>query len=83
MKKSRDETLSIIEEMLNDDLYAGSKDWIASDVIGRVDWLIGCYESERKQCQMWVDMINYANNVFEKRYLFLIMVMLKCLMTKN
>lgn len=73
------EKLRIIEEMLNDDLYAGSKDWIASDVVGRVDLLIGCYESERKQCQMWVDLINYANNVFEKRYLFLIMVMFKCL----
>ena len=73
------EKLRKIEAMLNDDLYAGSKDWIASDVIGRVDWLIGCYESERKQTQMWIEMLNYANDVFQKRYMFLIMVMLKCM----
>ena len=73
------EKLRKIEAMLNDDLYAGSKDWIASDVIGRVDWLIGCYEDERKQSQMWIEMLNYANDVFQQRYMFLIMVMLKCM----
>jgi hypothetical protein len=40
---------------LPDDLYPGSKDWMASDYAGRVEWLHGMYESARREADMWCE----------------------------
>jgi len=37
--------LDAIRSKLPDDLYPGSKDWRESDAAGRIDWLVGMYES--------------------------------------
>jgi len=41
--------LEAIKELLNDDLYAGSKDWVASNTINRIRWLIEMYEGKKEE----------------------------------
>ena len=38
-------TVDRLEALLPTKLYAGSKDWTSSDLVGRVEWLLAMYEN--------------------------------------
>ena len=38
-------TVNRLEALLPTELYASSKDWTSSDLVGRVEWLLSMYES--------------------------------------
>jgi hypothetical protein len=49
-----------LEALLPTSLYAGSKDWVASDVVGRVEWLLAMYESVKADRDALVDQAIFA-----------------------
>lgn len=46
-----------INALLSNDKYPDSKDWMASDAIGRVDWLLSMYEGSKKEVDFWVERV--------------------------
>lgn len=56
------EELKQIKELLHDDLYPGSKDWLAADTIGRIQWLIAMYEGKVQEVNMWVENMCILND---------------------
>ena len=51
--------LHVIKSLLKDDLYK-SKDWLHSDTLGRVEWLIKMVASKNEEIEMWLEQIAYA-----------------------
>lgn len=56
------EELKQIKELLHDDLYTGSKDWLAADTIGRIQWLIAMYEGKAQEVNMWIENMCILND---------------------
>jgi hypothetical protein len=42
-------TVDRLEALLPTELFVGSKDWVASDVVGRVEWLLAMYASAKAE----------------------------------
>jgi hypothetical protein len=45
------EQLARLEELLNAERYAGSKDWREGSLVERVDWLIAMYEAKKAEIE--------------------------------
>jgi hypothetical protein len=50
-------TVTRLEELLPMSLYPGSKDWMSSDVVGRVEWLLAMYENVKADRDRLVDQL--------------------------
>ncbi len=55
--------LEEIEAMLPTELFAGSKDWVAGDVVERVDWLLSMYESCKQERDMYLAQLEMLSNI--------------------
>ena len=49
-----EEIVKKLKEILNDDLYSGSKDWKSSNIVERVMWLISSYESAKEEIEYYL-----------------------------
>ena len=57
-------TVNRLEALLPTELYAGSKDWTSSDLVGRVEWLLSVYESvkaDRDQLVNTIDDVSFTS----------------------
>lgn len=52
--------LEKIQEVLTDDLFPDSKDWVRGNTLERVGWLLSMYRSQKAECDMVWDMLDKA-----------------------
>jgi hypothetical protein len=52
--------VSELRKLLHDERYSDSKDWRASGLVGRVEWLIAMYENEKAENDMVWGMLDRA-----------------------
>lgn len=48
-------TVDRLEDLLPTSRFEGSKDWVQSDLVGRVEWLLAMYESVKADRDALVD----------------------------
>ena len=58
--------LQAIKVLLRDDLYE-SKDWLHSDTLGRVEWLINTVASKNEEIEMWLEQIACARAALKEK----------------
>ena len=60
---SPEKELEAIKELLakHDQSFAGSKDWSQSDMLGKIDWLIGMYRGKSQEVEMVWEMLDKNN----------------------
>ena len=49
MTRLHNETVVALESILTDELFCGSKDWVAGDIVDRVEWLLDMYKSLKEE----------------------------------
>jgi len=49
MPRSYDETVFELEYILKDELFCDSKDWVAGDLVDRVQWLLDMYKYSKEE----------------------------------
>jgi hypothetical protein len=54
--------IATIELLLSDKLFPDSKDWMSSDTIDRIEYLIGMVKSQREDLANCYDMIERHEN---------------------
>ena len=58
---------------LPDSLYPDSKDWVASDYVGRVEWLHFMYESKKREVEQleatlsWIASVNAMDYEYQRK----------------
>ena len=63
MTRSYDETVFELEEILTTELFSGSKDWVAGDIVDRVQWLLDMYKWSKEENEMLLDQLFQQNNI--------------------
>jgi molybdenum-dependent DNA-binding transcriptional regulator ModE len=56
-------TVNQLQDMLHDEMYAGSKDYAAADLVGRVEWLISMYEAVKADRDQLVQQLVIVSNL--------------------
>lgn len=51
-------TLNRLQDLLPTSLFADSKDWSESDIVGRVEWLLAMYEGVKAERDEYVNQLN-------------------------
>jgi len=56
-----------IRDLLPDDLFPGSKDWITCPLPeARIEWLLSMYRSKSEEVDVWVNAINKIGERYDK-----------------